>query len=110
VRRPGSGTSKRERVEEEDVPRTNPTALLIRLKILVMRSWARVKTDWMALRMVLRRARMMSKKELRRLPIASVMEAMVAFSYGTLLRGSVIGMEFACVLRGFESRRRNGSW
>lgn len=77
MRRPGSETSKLERVEEEDVPRTNPTALLIRSKILAMRSWARVKTDWMAPRTVLRRARMMSKKELRRLPIASVMEAMV---------------------------------
>jgi len=69
--------STREREREHAIPKINPTSPLIKSKILAIKSLASAKTDWKALRMVLKIFWKTPKMEEMRLPMLSTIEAMV---------------------------------
>lgn len=60
------------------LPKMNPTRPLIKSKMLLIRSPAKPKTDWIALRMVLKMPWKISKMEEMRLETPSTMPDMIA--------------------------------
>lgn len=64
-------------IEVTNIPSTNPTTPLMRSKILLIRSPARLKTDWMVEKRVLKMPATISKSEEKRLEMPFVREDMV---------------------------------